>query len=293
MRPPFSRRCTAAVLATALLSALPAMPAALAAPDIVAAGDIACAGVPCRAQRGTARLIGRIDPRAVLTLGDNQYQYGALADFRSSYDPTWGRFRGRTRPTPGNHEYGTSGAGGYFTYFGKRARPWRDGTYSFDLGRWHLVAINSGRGYITRAQLRWVQRDLRRDDHRCELAYWHHPRYSSGRAHGSDQGVQGLWRVLFRAGTDVVLNGHEHNYERFALMSPRGQLAPHRGIREFVVGTGGAYLYQLGEPIHGSQRRIDDRYGVLRLILHSARYEWRFKTLNGAALDRGAHLCHA
>jgi len=267
-------------------------PAALADPVIVAAGDIACPEAPCDSHRRTARLIGRIGPRAVLTLGDNQYDDGALADFRASYDPTWGRFKGRTHPTPGNHEYRTPGADGYFDYFGARAHRASGGMYSVNIGRWHLVSINSGRGTISDRQLQWVRRNLGSDRHRCELAYWHHPRWSSGTVHGSRQAMGPLWKVLYRHGVDVVLNGHEHNYERFSLMSPAGRWAPRAGIREFVVGTGGRGHYSLGRPSRGSQRRIDNRFGVLRMVLHPRSYEWRFVAGFGGVLDRGRRACH-
>ena len=265
---------------------------AMADPVIVAAGDIACPNRPCDSHRQTARLIGRIGPRAVLALGDNQYDDGALVDYKASYDPTWGRFKGRTHPTPGNHEYHTLGADGYFDYFGARAHRGSGGVYSFTIGRWHLVSIDSGRGTISDRQLWRVRRNLRTDRHRCELAYWHHPRWSSGTQHGSNGSMGPLWKVLYRHGVDVVLNGHEHNYERFALMNPAGRPAPHAGIREFVVGTGGRGLYDLGIPIGGSQTRIDNRFGVLRMVLHPRSYQWQFIGVRGAVLDRGRHACH-
>jgi hypothetical protein len=270
----------------------PTTAAVARAPVIVAAGDIACGGDPCRSHRRTAALIAAIDPRAVLTLGDNQYPDGALRDFRSSYDPTWGRFKGKTFPSPGNHEYHTPGARGYFDYFGSRAHRGTGGWYAFDLGRWQLLSINTGNRAPNDFRLHWVRRILARDGHRCELAYWHQPRFSSGHEHGSDPRMADLWRVLYRAGVDVVLNGHEHNYERFALLDPSGRRS-RRGIREFVVGTGGAGLYALGAGIRGSQRRIDDRHGILRLTLHRSGYQWRFIAVGRTTLDRGRQRCHA
>lgn len=291
---PRIRRRLAPILSLAVGTlAMAGAPAATADPVIVAAGDIACPSEPCDSHRKTARLIGRIRPRAVLTLGDNQYSDGALRDFRASYDPTWGRFKRRTYPTPGNHEYNTTGADGYFDYFGARAHRGSNGMYSVNIGRWHLVSINSGRGVISDRQLRWVGRNLRNDRHRCELAYWHHPRWSSGTVHGSDRDMHPLWRVLYRHGVDVVLNGHDHSYERFKLMNPAGRWAPRAGIREFVVGTGGRGLYDLGSPIRGSQRRIDNRFGVLRMVLHARSYEWRFVSVGRDVLDEGRDACHA
>lgn len=265
---------------------------AASAPVITAAGDIAHEGQPNRPQRGTARLVLSIEPTAALTLGDNQYPDGELADFKASYDPTWGRFKNITRPVPGNHDQ-TEGSDGYFDYFGRRAQRGNGGYYSFDLGSWHLVAVNSGPGSISDEQLDWIRRDLRRSDATCELAYWHHPRWSSGTNHGSDEDVADLWRVLFRQGVDVVLNGHEHNYERFAPLSPSGLREPRTGIREFVVGTGGAGSYPFGDPILGSQKRITGVFGVLRMTLHSDGYEWAFVRVNGGVRDRGRYGCHA
>jgi len=258
-------------------------------PVIAAAGDIACPGDPCAAQRDTAHLIATLDPTAVLALGDDQYSSGALSDYDTSYDPTWGRFKGTTHPVPGNHEYETSGATGYFSYFGARAHG-PGGYYSFDLGSWHLIALNSGRGSIGSRQLRWLRRDLAADDHLCELAYWHHPRWSSGTTHGSDADMGAAWRVLSGAGVDVVLNGHEHNYERFAKMNASGEPDP-QGIREFVAGTGGRSLYGFGPAIRGSRVRIRS-FGVLELVLHGRGYAWDFLGTDGASLDSGRTACH-
>lgn len=267
-------------------------PALARPPVVVAAGDIACGGDPCKSQRRTARLIGRIDPRVVLPLGDIQYPDGALHDFRSSYAPTWGRFKRRTFPTPGNHEYHTAHAAGYFAYFGARAHRSSGGNYAFELGRWHVLSINSGDGPPNDGTLRWVRRNLARNDDRCELAYWHHPRFSSGSRHGDHHGMRPLWEVLYRAGVDVALAGHEHNYERFGLLGPAGSKKAD-GIRGFVVGTGGAALYPLpSHGMHGSQRRIDDHHGVLRLDLRRAGYEWRFVSVGRRVLDRGRQRCH-
>lgn len=263
--------------------------ASAADPDVVAAGDIACPA-PCRAQRRTARLIRAIDPRAVLTLGDNQYEDGRFREFVNSYRPTWGRFERRTHPTPGNHEYHVAGARGYFSYFGRRAHPGSRGMYSIDIGTWHIVSINSGDG-ISDRRLGWVRRNLSRDRHRCELAYWHHPRWSSGSLHGSDHRIAPLWSVLFRHGVDVALNGHDHHYERFASLNPRGEPA-RAGIRQFIVGTGGKSLYPAGPAIPGSQVLIDDRFGVLRLVLHPRAYSWRFVATDGSVLDSGRRACH-
>lgn len=284
-------RTTFAVAFTVACLEVILVAAAAGAPVITAAGDIARGGTPGRHQRRTASLVRSIHPRAVLTLGDNQYPEGALEDFEASYDPTWGRFKNITRPVPGNHEYLTQGAIGYFRYFGRRAHRRHGGFYSFNVGAWHLVAVNSGRGDVSHRQLIWIRRDLRRNDATCELAYWHHPRWSSG-VDGSDHDMAPLWRLVVRQGVDVVLNGHRHQYERFAPLSRRGRVDPREGTREFVVGTGGASLSGFGDPIRGSQRRIGDVFGVLRLKLGQRGYVWAFVGTDGAVRDHGRHRCH-
>lgn len=275
-------------------------PARAASPVIVvAAGDIArCAPPNCAAAR-TARRVRANDPARVLTMGDNQYERGTLTEFRSQYAKSWGRFRGRTRPTPGNHEYLTKDAGGYFRYFGKQAHRRRDGYYSFNVRGWHVVALNSSDGSCSQvrcgprsAQVRWLRRDLDEHKRRCTLAYWHHPPWSSGE-HGGNTTTRTMWRVLARGGGDVVLNGHDHNYERFAPRAANGSAAA-RGIRQFIVGTGGGGLRSITKPYASlSRKRIDHRYGVLRLALRPRSYNFRFISAGGRVLDRGGRFrCH-
>lgn len=273
----------------------PFTPSTSGAAIVVAAGDIACPGQPCDEQRATADLVDSMRPDAVLALGDIQYVDGALADFESSFDPTWGRFLDETYPVPGNHEYHLPDAQGYFDYFGAAAYPEQGGWYSFDVGDWHLLAINSGSGTISAEQLAWVEADLAGDDHVCELAYWHHPKWSSGTVHGPDPepALESLWQTLHTAGVDVVLNGHEHNYERFALLDPNGRPDPQGGIRQFVVGTGGRSSYPFGDPMPGSEKRITDVFGVLELTLQAEGYGWRFVGVPGTVLDQGSADCHA
>ena len=250
---------------------------------VVAAGDIAPDGTGHDAE--TAAIIDRVDPTAVLTLGDNQYPDGAIEDFRRYYDTTWGRFIRRTNPAPGNHDCHIEGCAGYYEYFGKRAR---DGSYAFVLGRWRLISLDSS-GDLE-AQATFLQRVLRADDHRCELVYWHYPRWSSG-PHGSDEDMSSWWDVAYAQGVDVILNGHDHLYERFTRMSPSGRFA-RDGIREFVVGTGGAELYDFrANPVHGSQKRIQ-KWGVIEMELKPNRYEWAFHTTDDGRLDHGSSGCH-
>jgi hypothetical protein len=260
-------------------------------PVVVAAGDISAPRIG--GQKQTSDLVLAIGPTAVLTLGDNQYPNGSLAHFRRYYHPTWGRFKAITKPTPGNHEYETPGADGYFRYFGAAARPAGKSYYSFDLGGWHLIALNS---QIDRRlgspQDRWLREDLVGTRKRCILAYWHFPRFSSGAHEGGNPSVAPFWNALFLARADLVLTGHEHSYERFAPQGPGGRGTP-QGIRQFVVGTGGAYITPFTAPKPNSRIRRSDTWGLLELTLHRGSYSWRFESEDGDVLDRGGPVaCH-
>ena len=269
---------------------------------MVAVGDIACdpaaatTATTCH-QAATARLAGDLAPSAVALLGDNQYDTGALAAFQGSFDPTWGAaVGGLLRPAPGNHEYGTPGASGYFGYFGAKAGDPARGWYSYDLGSWHVVALNTNSECAAvpcaagSEQERWLRDDLAAHPGACSLAYWHHPRFSSG-AHGNTAAVDALWRAARAAGVDVVLNGHDHQYERFSPQDAGGQ-ASATGTREFVVGTGGKSLYTFGAtPQPNSEVRINDTFGVLELELGSGSYGWRFVAEDGRVRDQGSGDC--
>ncbi len=266
-------------------------------PVIVAAGDIAsCAS---SGDEATARLLAGRDA-AILALGDEAYERGSAREFGQCYDPTWGQFKASTHPIPGNHEYRTEGAQGYFDYFGGAAGDPSRGYYSYDLGGWHVVALNSndcmeaGGCSVLSRQVRWLKADLSSSEAaRCTLAYMHHPRFSSGEEHGSTPEVGHLWDVLYAAGVDVVLSAHEHNYERFAPQDPDGRADPERGIREFVVGTGGKSHYEIGRTLPNSQVHNDDTYGVLRLTLYPKSYGWRFVPVEGQTFtDVGHARCH-
>jgi hypothetical protein len=272
------------------------------APVIAAAGDIACppwsSPTPsaCR-HRSTSDILAAGGFDAVLTLGDNQYPSGSLADFQASYHDTWGRVKGITHPSLGNHEYGTTGAAGYFDYFGAAAGDRSKGYYSFDLGSWHLIALNSNCALVGGCasgspQEQWLRADLAAHPNDCTLAYWHHPRFSSGSVHGGDPEMQAFWNALFDFGADVVLNGHEHNYERLAPQTPMG-LADPEGITQFVVGTGGRSLYGFSlPPLTNTLVRHSGTFGVLKLTLHPASYEWVFVPEAGKSFtDSGSALC--
>jgi acid phosphatase type 7 len=262
---------------------------------IVAAGDIGtCSGT---ADEATAKLVGGIDASAVLTLGDEAYPEGTVQEFDKCYKPTWGRFENRTKPVPGNHEYNTQGAEGYFGYFGKAAGEPGEGYYSYDVGGWHMVALNSNCEEVgcgaSSSQVRWLKADLAKDARACTLAYFHYPLFSSGRYRPGVREVKPLWEALYAAGADVVLNGHDHNFQRFAPQDPDGSADPQRGIREFVVGTGGRSLYPILAPIANSEVYNDQSYGVLKLTLHPKGYEWRFLPVEGETFtDSGSARCH-
>jgi hypothetical protein len=262
---------------------------------VIAAGDIAeCRWGSPRGAEATARLIETL-PGTVLALGDLTYPNGAPAEYEKCYEPTWGRFKSRTRPTPGNHEYNSLGAKPYFAYWGPAAGPDQRGFYSFDVGDWHLVALNSNilGTALAIKQEAWLKQDLNENQGRCTLAYFHHPRFSSG-WHRDNDHIDSLWRLLYKSHVDVVLNGHEHNYERFAPLDPDGRLDEQHGIREFVVGTGGAQLIELFLGVRSnSQARESTSYGVLALTLASRSYEWQFLSApGGTSLDRGSAACH-
>jgi PA14 domain-containing protein/calcineurin-like phosphoesterase family protein len=270
-------------------------------PVIAAAGDIACPAniatpTTCRHQY-TSDILASRGFDAVLPLGDNQYLTGALSDFQAYYDPTWGRVKSITHPTPGNNDYQTPGASGYFGYFGAAAGDPQKGYYSYDLGSWHIIALNSNCSNVGGCeagspQEQWLRADLASKSNACTLAYWHHARFSSGTAHGSDARTQALWQALYDFHADVVLSGHEHNYERFAPQAPTGAADPANGIREFVVGTGGRNLYAFGSPIANSIVRNSATFGVLKLALHSASYEWQFLPEAGSSFtDSGSAAC--
>ncbi len=275
---------------------------------IVAAGDIACqashpayhggAGTPTACQqRATSDLVAQIKPAAVLVLGDLAYEKGLLADFRGVYEQTWGRFKSITWPTPGNHEYGTGVAPGYYTYFGKRAARERGGYYSTDIGGWHVIALNSNCRLVGGCQRgspqeRWLRADLAAHRSRCTLAFWHHPRWSSG-LHGNDASMDGVWRTLADAGVEVALAGHDHDYERFAPINAGGNVDPARGMRQFVVGTGGRSLYFFKGKERGSEVREWQTFGVLKMTLRERSYEWEFVPAGGGTFsDSGSGSCH-
>lgn len=278
-------------------AARPDVPAAADVPAVqvlVGAGDIAsCAST---GDESTAALLDAI-PGTVFTTGDNVYNHGTPVEFARCYEPSWGRHRARTRPAPGNHDYGTPHAAGYFAYFGEAAGAPNKGYYSYNLGSWHIVVLNSNCGAVGGCgpgspQERWLRADLAAHPAACTLAYWHHPRFSSG-PHGGTMAVQAFWQALYEAGAELVLNGHDHLYERFAPQDPDGRRDEERGIRQFTVGTGGASLYAVGRPAPNSEVVNTTTYGVLKLTLYPDRYEWEFVPVPGGRFtDSGSGTCH-
>jgi hypothetical protein len=292
-----------ALIATAHAGHTPTLPPPVASPGasaspsiepagpriLLAVGDISSCDVS--ADELVGELAARL-PGTIALLGDIAYDRGSLDDFLNCFDPTWGPLRGRLRPAPGNHEYETKDADGYFGYFGAAAANAAEGWYAYDLGPWHVIALNSncaaiggcGRGS---PELTWLQQDLADSGasraSACTLAYWHHPRWSSGR-HGSNDMTDALWDALASAGADVVLFGHDHDYER---------LQPIDGIQSFVVGTGGRSLYAWpGAPIPETAVRANDTYGLLELTLADGMFSWHFVAASGGSFtDGGEDVC--
>ncbi len=263
-------------------------------PVLVGAGDIARCSSP--GDEATAKLLDGISG-TVFTTGDNAYESGTASEFNNCYHPSWGRHKARTKPTPGNHEYYTSGASGYFGYFGSRAGDPKKGYYAYDRGEWRVYALNSmcekvGGCGATSPMLTWLKNDLAANPRKCTLAYFHHPLFSSGK-HGNQAKMRPTWDALYAANADVVVGGHDHHYERFAPQRPDGTLARKRGIREFVAGMGGGSHYPLDTVKPNSQVRNTTTYGVLKLTLQPTSYEWQFVPETGKTFtDSGTTDCH-
>jgi hypothetical protein len=293
-RPARRHRVTVAFVLIAL-SVANAPVGSAADPVLVGAGDISSCG--SNGDSATAALLDKI-PGTVFTLGDNVYNSGSAWRFARCYHPTWGRHKGRTRPSAGNHDYRTAGAAGYFGYFGAAAGTPGKGWYSYDLGAWHIVVLNSncanvGGCWEGSPQERWLRADLAANRDRCTLAYWHHPLFTSDSHHGNDSRMRPFWQALYEDGAEVVLAGHAHNYERFAPQTPGGKFDGQFGIRQFVVGTGGASHYGFGSPHAHSQVRNSSAFGVLKLTLRPSGYDWRFVPVAGRSFtDSGSGSCH-
>jgi hypothetical protein len=259
-------------------------------PVLVGAGDIASSS---SGDSATANLLDNISG-TVFTTGDNAYPDGTSSNFSNYYEPTWGRHKARTKPSPGNHDYHTTGATGYYNYFGTAAGPSGRGYYSYDLGTWHVVSLNSEISMSTgSAQEQWLRQDLAASTKPCTIAYWHKPRFTSGANHAPNTSTGPLVQALYDHDAEVIVTGHNHHYERFAPMTPSGALDNTNGIRHFVAGMGGASHYSFGTIQPNSQARNSDTYGVLKFTLHSSSYDWQFVPEAGRSYsDSGTTACH-
>jgi Calcineurin-like phosphoesterase len=288
----------AIVLISFPVGSAPAFPATAANDPtaiLVGAGDIA----DCKDLSGaeaTAKLLDQV-AGTVMAVGDLAYPDGSKENF-DCYNKTWGRAKARTRPAPGNHEFHSSGATPYFDYFGVAAGDPKTGYYSYELGKWHIIVLNSecvavGGCEAGSPQEKWLRTDLAAHPAPCTLAYWHKPLFSSGGAHGNDLTVKPLFQALYDANADVVVNGHDHDYERFAPQDPEGSPDAKRGIREFVAGTGGKNHRPFGEPKPNSELRDATAFGILKLILKPKAYDWQFIPEAGKSFtDSGTGNCH-
>jgi hypothetical protein len=268
---------------------------------IAAVGDMACApggavtATACRQQQVSDDLLADTDVTQLLALGDLQYDVGALSAFQTSYETSYGRLKPITKPVAGNHEYGTSGAAGYFTYFGAAAGDTAEGYYSYDIGTsWHVVVLNSNCTIVScaagSAQEQWLRADLAATARPCVMAAWHHPRFTSSLNHTNDPAVAPFWDALQEYGADIVLGGHVHNYERFAPQLPNG-VADQLGIRQFIVGTGGKSRYGFAAAQPNSVVRFRS-FGYLKMVLGDPHYAWQFIDESGNVLDAGSSTCH-
>lgn len=258
---------------------------------LVGAGDIARCGEARVNADSTAALLDQI-AGTVFTAGDNAYPSGRPVDFENCYGPNWGRHRARTRPTPGNHDYETAGASGYYAYFGQSAGPTGLGYYTYDVGPWRIIALNSeinarqGSG-----QYEWLRGELQNRQVLCTAAIWHRPLFTSG-PNGENRDMIDLWRLLYEFGAEIVINGHDHLYERFAPQTPDGRPDTARGIRQFTVGTGGVPLYQTSAIKTNSEVVATTSHGVLKLTLTASDYHWEFVPVSSTGFrDSGTGTC--
>lgn len=299
---------TNALAALALLACVAASMALLIRPPraaaqdakaavLIAAGDIANCKIITGAQ-ATARIIEGI-PGTVAAIGDLAPSDGSAQTFANCYDKTWGAFKSRTRPALGNHEYHSANASPYFDYFGAAAGERGKGYYSYELGAWHVISLNGECGEIGGCakgspEEVWLREDLQAHPAACTLAYWHEPLFSSGAAHGNNPAYRDFWEDLYNANATLVLNGHDHDYERFAPQDPDGRADAERGIREFVVGTGGNHERPFSStPRPNSEVRMTGTFGVLKLTLHPHGYNWQFISEAGKNFtDSGEGSCH-
>jgi acid phosphatase type 7 len=275
-------------------TAPPAATSAVTGTIVYAVGDIA--DCTSEGDEATAALLDTLDG-PILTLGDTVYMSGTVEEFADCFDPVWGQLKARIRPVVGNHEYLTPDAAPYFAYFGAVAGDPAKGYYSYDLGYWHMVALNSncleiGGCHASSPQEQWLRADLAAHPTQCTLAYMHHPRWSSGK-YGENQRIQPLVEALYEYGVELLLAGHAHHYERYALQDPTGQRDSSHGIRQINVGTGGKNHQPIIDVLPNSEVRDGDTFGVLQLTLYPDHYTWEFLPVAGGLFtDRGRESCH-
>lgn len=296
-----SFRRTAIVVISAAASLVTCVsPVGAASYKVVVTGDIACSpgrvatADKCHGSQVADR-VAALAPRQLWLAGDLQYDNGERSSFDTVFNASWGRFHRIWRPVPGNHEYNTPGAVGYYGYFGAAAGAPDKGYYSFGAGGWHVVALNSNCTVVAcgegSAQLNWLRADLRRNRNQCVAAIWHHPRFSSG-SHGENPAVVPFWKELRKARAELVVNGHDHDLETFLPQDENGVARPRTGIREFVSGGGGRSLYRIAGTASNSQSVIASEFGVLELDLGRLGYRWRFVAESGSTLAAGRARCH-
>jgi hypothetical protein len=264
---------------------------------LVGAGDIGQCGSP--GTEATAQMLDDLfpdstTPGTIFTAGDNAYPHGQAKDFTDCYQPTWGRHLDRTRPAPGNHEYEFDNARAYYNFFGSNAGPAFQGYYAFSMGSWRVISLNSesptGIGSNS-PQAQWLRQELAANPRTCTAAIWHRPLFTSG-PNPDTQDIFDLFKILYDANVEFVINGHDHMYERFAPQDPNGKADPVRGVREFVVGTGGAGLYS-PVSVKPNSERIESAWGLLKLSLDSDSYSWVFLPVLGTGtFDSGTTACH-
>ena len=257
---------------------------------LVGAGDIANCSIT-GGHHETADVLDDI-PGTIFTVGDHAYPSGSKKSFEECYGPSWGRHKDRTRPSPGNHDTRTRNGMPYYEYFGENAGPRGRGYYSYNLGAWHIISLSSEAAANRRSkQYKWLKKDLEENQTTCMFAYWHIPAFSSG-AHGNHRKMLDIWQLLYESGVEVVVNGHDHLYERFAPQDHKGKADPERGIREFIVGTGGAGIHHFKKVADNSEVRHLKSYGVIKFSLYPDRYDWEFVSAKGQAFeDRGSAQC--
>ena len=289
---PVQPTTTASVSSAVSEPVVPAQPVAPGYEVLIGAGDIAGCGPELADAEATARLLDS-NGGTIFTAGDNVQAAGTAQEFRNCYSPTWGRHKDRIRPSPGNHDWQTASGSAYFDYFGSAAGPAGRGYYSYDLGAWHVISLN---GNVSMkqgsAQASWLRQDLEANRAPCTLAYWHQPLFSSS-TNGNNAASRDAWQLLYDYGAEVVMNGHDHLFERFAPQDPSGRRDDARGIRQFTVGTGGKSLSSFGSTQPNSEVRSNEAFGVLRLTLGSGSYSWSFLPVAGETFtDSGTATCH-